>query len=30
MDLYIKLDRMREKRRVKVVKTVELGIREIV
>lgn len=30
MDLYIKLDTMREKRRVKVVKTVELGIREIV
>lgn len=28
MDLYIKLDTMREQRRVKVVKTVELDIRE--
>lgn len=28
MDLYIKLDTMREQRRVKEVKTVELDIRE--
>lgn len=28
MDLYIKLDTMRKQRRVKVMKTVELDIRE--